>query len=126
MPTVDFTKRVFKCQKGFLLLEALVNLAFVAVVGLLVFCSMSWLSKAQSSARVNMQATEVASSLLSSLQVAAQKGEFVPRGQGAVGHFQYRWSVLTEGQPSHFCWVKVSVTTPQGKEFEMLSGAVLR
>ncbi len=125
MPTLDFTKRVFKCQKGFLLLEALINLTFVVVVGLVVLCSMSWFSRAQLSARVSMEVAEVASCLLSNLQVAAQKGELVPRGQGTVGNFRYRWSVLTEGQPSHFCWVKVVVMTPQGKEFEMLSGAVL-
>lgn len=106
MISSNFTNRMAPCQKGFLLLEALVALCALAILMSVVATWYTHSLLAQKAVCERIEATVLASSWLSSLQAERKAPQ---AGAKKIENYIVQTIVTRDPQQPRFYWVKVQV-----------------
>ena len=107
MSIFNFTNRKVTCQKGFLLLEAMVTLCALSILMLGIASSYIHTLIAHAATQERLQAITLATSFVGTLQTARK----IPHKQ-TVKHNGFLLTMVAVQDPTqpHFYWVKVTVT----------------
>ncbi len=121
MISSNFTNRMAPCQKGFLLLEALVALCALVILMSVVATWYTHSLIAQKAICERIEATIVASSWLSRLQ-AERKAP--PAGTKKADTYSVQTAVMQDPQQARFYWVRIQVQKDKSEAVlvELVSG----